>query len=85
MEAARFTFSVQVPIDGKPPTVGNGTHVAFAVEDRSIVNQFYAALRYSGSDDGALGLRPNYDANYYGAFVRDTDSYKIEAAIYSAK
>ncbi|AGG70632.1 hypothetical protein SM2011_a6395 (plasmid) [Sinorhizobium meliloti 2011] len=37
------------------------------------------------ADDGALGLRPNYDANYYGAFVRDTDSYKIEAAIYSAK
>ncbi len=45
MEAARFTFSVQVPIDRKPPTVGNGTHVAFAVEDRSIVNQFYASIK----------------------------------------
>ncbi|MBY5813011.1 VOC family protein [Rhizobium leguminosarum] len=38
-----FHFSVQVPIDGKPATVGNGTHIAFAVEDRSMVNRFYAA------------------------------------------
>jgi catechol 2,3-dioxygenase-like lactoylglutathione lyase family enzyme len=35
-----FHFSVQVPIDGKPATVGNGSHVAFAVEDRSVVNRF---------------------------------------------
>lgn len=32
-----FHFSVQVPIDGRPATVGNGTHIAFAVEDRSMV------------------------------------------------
>ncbi|WP_260691983.1 VOC family protein [Rhizobium laguerreae] len=80
-----FHFSVQVPIDGKPATVGNGTHIAFAVEDRSMVNQFYAAaLKYGGSDDGAPGLRPSYDANYYGAFVRDPDGHKIEAVTYSA-
>ena len=35
-----FHFSVQVPIDGRPATVGNGTHVAFAVEDRSMVDRF---------------------------------------------
>jgi catechol 2,3-dioxygenase-like lactoylglutathione lyase family enzyme len=81
-----FHFSVQVPIDGKPATVGNGTHIAFAVEDRSMVNRFYAAaLKHGGSDDGAPGLRPNYDANYYGAFVRDPDGHKIEAVTYSAK
>ncbi|MGO8081190.1 VOC family protein [Rhizobium leguminosarum] len=82
----KFHFSVQVPIDGKPATVGNGTHIAFAVEDRSMVNRFYAAaLKYGGSDDGAPGLRPSYDANYYGAFVRDPDGHKIEAMTYSAK
>ena len=80
-----FHFSVQVPIDGKPATVGNGTHIAFAVENRSMVNRFYAAaLKHGGSDDGAPGLRPNYDANYYGAFVRDPDGHKIEAVTYSA-
>lgn len=81
-----FHFSVQVPIDGKAATVGNGTHIAFAVEDRSMVDRFYAAaLRYGGRDDGAPGLRPAYDANYYGAFVRDPDGHKIEAVTYSAK
>jgi catechol 2,3-dioxygenase-like lactoylglutathione lyase family enzyme len=81
-----FHFSVQVPIDGKPATVGNGTHIAFAAEDRSMVDRFYAAaLKHGGSDDGAPGLRPEYDANYYGAFVRDPDGHKIEAVTYSAK
>ncbi|CEJ12545.1 Glyoxalase-like domain protein [bacterium YEK0313] len=81
-----FHFSVQVPIDGKPATVGNGSHIAFAVEDRSMVQRFYAAaLEHGGSDDGPPGPRPHYDANYYAAFVRDPDGHKIEAVTYSAK
>lgn len=56
-----FHFSVQVPIDGKPATVGNGTHIAFAAEDRAMVDRFHAAaLANGGSDDGAraaAGLR----------------------------
>ena len=40
---------------------------------------------YRFSDDGEPGLRPDYDANYYGAFVRDPDGHKIEAVTYSAK
>jgi catechol 2,3-dioxygenase-like lactoylglutathione lyase family enzyme len=81
-----FHFSVQVPIDGKPASVGNGTHVAFAVEDRSMIDRFYStALEHGGSDDGAPGVRPAYDDNYYGAFVRDPDGHKIEVVTYSAK
>ncbi|WMT86401.1 VOC family protein [Pelagibacterium sp. 26DY04] len=81
-----FHFSVQVPIDGEPATVGNGTHIAFAVEDRAMVERFYTvALENGGSDDGAPGLRPEYDGNYYAAFVRDPDGHKIEAVTYSAK
>lgn len=81
-----FHFSVQVPIDGQPATVGNGTHIAFAVESRSMVDQFYAAaLANGGRGDGSPGLRPEYDAHYYGAFVRDPDGHKIEAVTYSAK
>lgn len=81
-----FHFSVQTPIDGSPATVGNGTHIAFSVEDRAMVDRFYsAALANGGSDDGAPGTRPDYDANYYAAFVRDPDGHKIEAVTYSAK
>ena len=81
-----FLFSVQVPIDGKPATLGNGSHIAFAAEDRSMVDRFYAAaLDHGGTDNGPPGLRPNYDANYYGAFVRDPDGHNIEAVTFSAE
>lgn len=81
-----FHFSVQVPIDGAPATVGNGSHVAFAVENRDMVDRFYAAaLAHGGRGDGEPGLRPDYDANYYGAFVLDPDGHKIEAVTYAAK
>ena len=81
-----FHFSVQIPIDGSPATVGNGTHIAFSVEDRAMVDRFYStALANGGSEDGAPGTRPDYDANYYAAFVRDPDGHKIEAVTYSAK
>ncbi|MBP2302468.1 VOC family protein [Azospirillum picis] len=81
-----FHFSVQPPIDGKPATVGNGTHIAFAVEERDMVDRFYStALANGGVGDGEPGLRPEYDAHYYGAFVRDPDGHKLEAVTYSAK
>jgi catechol 2,3-dioxygenase-like lactoylglutathione lyase family enzyme len=81
-----LSFSVETPKDGKPATVGNGSHVAFGVEDRGMVDAFYAAaLAHGGTCDGKPGLRPEYDANYYGAFVRDPDGNKIEAVTYSAK
>ena len=51
-----------------------------------MVDRFYAtALKHGGTDDGGPELRPNYDANYYGTFVRDPDGHKIEAVTYSAK
>jgi catechol 2,3-dioxygenase-like lactoylglutathione lyase family enzyme len=81
-----FHFSVQVPINGEPATVGNGSHIAFAVEDRAMVHRFYqVALANGGTADGEPGLRPEYDPHYYGAFVRDPDGHKIEAVTYSAK
>lgn len=84
--SGQLIFSVETPVDGKPATAGNGTHIAFAAEDRAMVDRFYAeALANGGSSDGAPGLRPEYDANYYGAFVRDPDGNKIEAVTYSAK
>ena len=73
--------------DGKPyfwvgdnERVGEGTHVAFAVDSRATVDAFHAAaLAAGGTDNGRPGLRPHYHPNYYGAFVHDPDGHNIEA------
>ena len=55
-------------------------HVAFSADSRQQVDAFYrAALEAGGKDNGAPGLRPNYNANYYAAFVIDPDGHNIEA------
>lgn len=78
-------FSLNLPADGATASVGNGTHVAFEVEHRSAVDQFFAvALAQGGAGDGPPGLRPEYDAHYYAAFVRDPDGNKIEALTFAA-
>jgi catechol 2,3-dioxygenase-like lactoylglutathione lyase family enzyme len=75
-------FWVQTPANGKPAGVGNGTHVAFLAPSRDAVIAFHkAALAAGGADDGAPGLRPEYTATYYAAFVRDLDGHKIEAML----
>jgi catechol 2,3-dioxygenase-like lactoylglutathione lyase family enzyme len=79
-------FSVTKPLNGQPATPGNGSHIAFTVDDRAMVEEFYRlALENGGSEDGAPGPRPEYDDNYFGAFVFDPDGNKIEAVTYSAK
>ena len=61
---------------------GNGVHVAFLAPDRAAVDRFHAvALELGATDAGAPGVRPHYDAAYYGAFVRDPDGNKIEAML----
>ena len=55
-------------------------HLAFTAETRQQVDAFYrAALEAGGQDNGAPGLRPNYNANYYAAFVLGPDGHNIEA------
>jgi catechol 2,3-dioxygenase-like lactoylglutathione lyase family enzyme len=55
-------------------------HLAFVAENRKQVDAFYcAALEAGGKDNGAPGLRPNYHANYYAAFVIGPDGHNIEA------
>ena len=54
-------------------------HLAFTAEKRQQVDAFYrAALEAGGKDNGAPGLRPNYHANYYAAFVIGPDGHNIE-------
>jgi catechol 2,3-dioxygenase-like lactoylglutathione lyase family enzyme len=55
-------------------------HLAFAAQTRKQVDEFYrAALAAGGKDNGAPGLRPDYHANYYGAFVIGPDGHNVEA------
>jgi catechol 2,3-dioxygenase-like lactoylglutathione lyase family enzyme len=73
--------------DGKPDfwihvnrPLSGPVHVALASPDRATVNAFHAAgLKAGGRDNGPPGLRPQYHASYYGAFVLDPDGNNIEA------
>lgn len=59
-------------------------HLAFAAETRQQVDAFHrAALAAGGKDNGAPGLRPNYHANYYAAFVIGPDGHNIEAVCHA--
>jgi catechol 2,3-dioxygenase-like lactoylglutathione lyase family enzyme len=54
-------------------------HLAFLAENRKQVEDFYrAALDAGGKDNGEPGLRPQYNANYYAAFVIGPDGHNIE-------
>ena len=65
---------------GDNERVGEGTHVAFKVDDRALVDAFHeAAVAAGGRDNGAPGLRPHYHPNYYAAFVFDPDGINVEA------
>lgn len=62
------------------------THIAFRADSRTQVDAFYkAAMAAGGRDNGAPGLRPDYHANYYGAFVLDPDGNNIEAVCHAAE
>ena len=64
-----------VPADDK-----SGLHVCFDAPNRKSVDAFHAAaLRAGGRDNGKPGLRADYGADYYAAFVVDPDGYRLEA------
>lgn len=58
----------------------SGLHFCFTAKTRAAVDAFHAAaVRAGGRDNGKPGVRPEYDKNYYAAFVVDPDGYRIEA------
>jgi catechol 2,3-dioxygenase-like lactoylglutathione lyase family enzyme len=66
-----------------PRSTGQGfreSHIAFGATDRAAVRAFFEA----GVAHGAEVLHepqlwPQYDADYYGAFLRDPDGNNVEA------
>ncbi len=83
-EGGRPLFLITAPENGAPMTPGNGTMAAFLASDRETVRRVHAlALALGGSDEGAPGLRPQYHANYYGAYFRDPDGNKLAVACHT--
>ncbi|GAB4069640.1 VOC family protein [Ancylobacter sonchi] len=71
-------FFVQLPFNGLPATWGNGTQVSFAAPSPAAVDAAWRALVANGGiDEGAPGLRPHYDPDYYGAYGRDPEGNKL--------
>ena len=59
-------------------------HLAFTAKTRRHVHEFHqAALAVGGTDHGAPGLRPQYHASYYAAFVLGPDGHNIEAVCHA--
>lgn len=82
----RPLFLIGRPHNQQPHHPGNGQMVAFLAQSRAQVNQVHAiALKNGGVCDGKPGLRPEYHANYYGAYFRDPDGNKICVACHSAE
>jgi catechol 2,3-dioxygenase-like lactoylglutathione lyase family enzyme len=59
-------------------------HLALRADSRAAVDAFHAAALAAGAtDNGAPGLRPQYHADYYGAFVLDLDGNNLEAVCHA--
>src|SRR5271165_6097810 len=50
--------------------------ICFTAPTKESVNRFHTAgLRNGGCDHGKPGPRPNYETDYYAAFLKDPDGY----------
>jgi catechol 2,3-dioxygenase-like lactoylglutathione lyase family enzyme len=77
-------FCLKLRADAVPP--GPGFHLSFSAPSRAAIHDFHeSALRIGGRDNGKPGLRPDYGANYYAAFLIDPDGYRIEATLNTAE
>ncbi|MBB96522.1 MAG: glyoxalase [Rhodobacteraceae bacterium] len=68
-------FSIHIPEDGWPYSVGNGVMIALAAADKAQVEAVHAlALELGGTDEGAPGDRAE---GFYAAYFRDPDGNKL--------
>jgi catechol 2,3-dioxygenase-like lactoylglutathione lyase family enzyme len=63
---------------GHAPGPGYG-HVALRANGKAAVDAAYkGGLANGGADDGPPGMRPQYGARYYAAYLRDPDGLRVE-------
>ena len=72
-------FSVTLPIDGQPATVGNGSTYGFACTSAEQVDAWHAAgLAHGGTTcEDPPGVREGAARKLYLAYLRDPDRNKI--------
>ncbi|HLI20529.1 MAG TPA: VOC family protein [Stellaceae bacterium] len=73
-------------IGAEPQGSALNGHICFRAPDRAAVDAFYKAVLTAGArDNGAPGLRPQYHASYYAAFVIDPNGHRLEAVCHQAE
>lgn len=72
-------FSVSLPIDGQPATLGNGCTVGFVCKSPAQADTWHAAGIANGgvSCEDPPGLREGPMSSLYVAYLRDPDGNKI--------
>ena len=69
-------LAVCEPFDKSDPQPGNGTMVAFGMDEKPQVDAMYArAIELGATDEGEPGQR--IPDQFYGAYVRDADNNKL--------
>lgn len=71
-------FEVAQASDDAP--LSHAVHVAFKAQSKEAVDEFHkTAIGHGAKDNGAPGLRPDYEPGYYAAFVIDPNGHNLEA------
>ncbi len=86
VELGRPNEKTSLCIRREPEEKPTHLHLAFTAQSREQVEAFYrAALKAGAKDNGAPGLRPNYHASYYAAFVVGPDGHNVEAVCHETE
>jgi len=72
-------FSVSLPINGQPATLGNGSTVGFACQSADQADAWHAAGLANGGTtcEDPPGVREGANGRLYLAYLRDTDGNKL--------
>ena len=73
------SFSVSLPIDGEPQTIGNGSTVGFTCDSPKQVDAWHAAGMHNGGNscEEPPGIREGAVGKLYLAYLRDPDGNKL--------
>jgi catechol 2,3-dioxygenase-like lactoylglutathione lyase family enzyme len=76
--AKEIALWIGQPFNNEAAAPGNGVMVALKTSSWKQVEAFHAAaLANGGTSEGEPGLRPQYNPDFYAAYVRDPDGNKL--------